>query len=194
MESLQARLRRELEGARTVAVLAVGSALRGDDAAGLLAAERLEKDYKPASGCPSVAVLVAGTTPENLTGELKRLQPTHVIVIDAADMGEKAGHVALIEPAALGLGKIVIERTADQERRIVRVVCVTSHRRVPTVHNLLLIRPMKMHARELTKVRSPERPSANHEFRHPHHPRRNIHQHPSYHRCSASISLSLLRA
>jgi len=104
MQNLQASLRTRLEGARSIAVLAMGSALKGDDAAGLLAAEHLEKACKPRPGSPRLTVLVGGTTPENLTGEIKQLQPTHLIVIDAAEMGEKPGHVALIEPAALDTG------------------------------------------------------------------------------------------
>ncbi len=92
-------LKKRLEGAERVAVLAVGSRLRGDDAAGLLAAEELAAILGPRRDRSRIAILIGEATPENLTGEIKRFQPTHLVVIDAADIGAKPGTFRVLEAA-----------------------------------------------------------------------------------------------
>lgn len=89
-----------LQGAQRVAVLGVGSLLRGDDAAGMLAAEELQKHAADESRgpIPALAVFLGETAPENLTGPIKAFAPTHLIVIDAADMGRQIGYVDVVEP------------------------------------------------------------------------------------------------
>jgi hydrogenase 3 maturation protease len=41
-------------------------------------------------------VFVGDTAPENFTGEIKKCKPSHLVVIDAADMGKKPGYIAVI--------------------------------------------------------------------------------------------------
>jgi len=96
--SLKASLKKRLEGAEAVAVLAVGSTLRGDDAAGLLAAEQLKGALAGKSVRPRVRVFAGDTVPENLTGEIKKFRPSHLVILDAADVARKAGCVQLLEP------------------------------------------------------------------------------------------------
>lgn len=113
-------------------MLAVGSSLRGDDAAGLIAAEHLvellrEKtggrgaghatathstathdDAPPARdaqfrvrgarGPMEVGIFFGETAPENLTGEIRRFAPSHVVIIDAADFGLSPGQIDAIDP------------------------------------------------------------------------------------------------
>lgn len=43
-----------------------------------------------------------GTTPENLSGVLRKLKPSHILFIDAAPMGKKPGTIALIDPKDIG--------------------------------------------------------------------------------------------
>ena len=101
MRNPKAILKRRLERAERVAVLAVGSRLRGDDAAGLLAAEELSNLLGPKRDRSRIAIFLGEAAPENLTGEIKRFQPTHLLVVDAADIGEKPGEFQLVEPAAI---------------------------------------------------------------------------------------------
>jgi len=42
------------------------------------------------------------TAPENLTGEIKQYRPTHLIVIDAAELNKKPGHIEIMEPETIG--------------------------------------------------------------------------------------------
>lgn len=89
--SLPLTLKRSLEGAARIAILAVGSDLRADDAAGLLVGRRLEELSWPPK--PKVEIFFGETAPENLTGVIRQYQPTHLIVLDAAQAGAKPGSI-----------------------------------------------------------------------------------------------------
>lgn len=43
-------------------------------------------------------VFFGETAPENLTGQIRRFRPTHVIILDAVDIGAEPGHIRLIGP------------------------------------------------------------------------------------------------
>jgi hydrogenase 3 maturation protease len=43
-------------------------------------------------------IFLGGAVPENITGQIKRFSPDHLIVIDAADIGKKAGAFAVFNP------------------------------------------------------------------------------------------------
>ena len=75
-----------------LSVLGVGSDLRADDAAGLLVVEALSKKMSK-----NIQLLYGATAPESLTGEIKKFAPTHLIVVDCADMKEKPGTINLIK-------------------------------------------------------------------------------------------------
>lgn len=100
--NLKNRLRDRLKGARRTAVLGVGSELRGDDAAGMLVAVELEKWRGGGGSGGGFAVFFGGSAPENITGQIKKFAPTHLIIIDALDSGSQPGDVELIEPGEIG--------------------------------------------------------------------------------------------
>lgn len=88
-----------LRDARRIAVLGVGSDLRGDDAAGVLVARRL------AAFCAArprlrpglrLAAFDGGAAPENLTGEIARFAPDLVVLVDAAFLGLEPGAVEVV--------------------------------------------------------------------------------------------------
>ena len=85
------------EEARRVVLLGIGSELRSDDAAGIHVARRVE-----ALSLPGVTALAGGSAPENLTGEIRRLSPSLLIIVDAADMTLPAGSVRLLDPGEIG--------------------------------------------------------------------------------------------
>ncbi len=91
-EATQA-LKRELSTATKVAILGIGNELYGSDSPGLLAAKEIEKSNPP----DKYQVFLAGTAPENFTGAIRELSPSHVIFIDAADMGKKPGTIEVID-------------------------------------------------------------------------------------------------
>jgi hydrogenase 3 maturation protease len=96
--SLKDALSLELCGAKRIALLAIGSELRGDDAAGMLVARHLIKSGK----CACLKIFLGETAPENLTGEIRKYKPTHVLIVDAASLGKHAGYVELIDPDKTG--------------------------------------------------------------------------------------------
>ena len=101
MEILKKTLKTRLEDASRIAVLGIGSDLRGDDAAGMIAAEKIKKFFKTSR---RIKVYLGGTAPENLTGEIKRFKPTHLLIIDTADMKEKPGTILFLDPEIIGEG------------------------------------------------------------------------------------------
>jgi hydrogenase 3 maturation protease len=94
LQTLTARLRQ----AREIAVLAVGSDLNGDDGVALRVVELLEPHVGDGK---TLHTFVGATAPENCTGPIRRLNPSHLIVIDAADVGKPPGTIEWIDTARL---------------------------------------------------------------------------------------------
>ncbi len=104
MRTLKKILTNRLSGSDRIAVLAIGSTLRADDIAGMLAAEDLKKILKKQKKRSSVKIFFGETAPENLTGEIKKFKPSHIILIDTLDGGKKAGSVYLFKPEEVAEG------------------------------------------------------------------------------------------
>ena len=97
MTNLTDLLRTRLKGTGKVALLAIGSELRGDDAAGLLVAESIARS-KPTK---RLKIFIGATAPENLTGQIRAFSPKHIIIVDTAEMKEPPGTVLLLKPGEL---------------------------------------------------------------------------------------------
>jgi len=93
LSTLSRRARECLAAGSAVAVVGIGSELRGDDAAGVRIAE-LVRQSAPAG----VHAFIGGGAPENVTGEVLAVQPGLIVFVDAADLGAEPGAVRLIEP------------------------------------------------------------------------------------------------
>ena len=78
-------------GERRVAILGVGSPMRGDDAVGLEVVKLLK-----GRGLEGVLVLETQTVPESFTGVLREFKPTHVLLIDAAHLDAEPGEARFI--------------------------------------------------------------------------------------------------
>ena len=92
MRNLKVLLKDKLNKARRIALLGVGSELRGDDVAGVLVAKSLAAKVKNRK----FKVFLGETAPENLTGEIKKFKPTHLLIVDAADIGKRSGFVSIL--------------------------------------------------------------------------------------------------
>jgi hydrogenase 3 maturation protease len=93
MQNLKAVLKNKLKNAKKIAVLGVGSSLRSDDAAGLLVADELKKTRNS-----KLKVFFGSTAPENLTGEIIKYRPTHIIIVDSVDMDQSPGSILWVNP------------------------------------------------------------------------------------------------
>lgn len=102
MQTLETILRKRLKNAERVAVLGIGSELRADDVAGILVAKQIKKLAAKKKNLTRFKVFIGATAPENLTGEIKRFQPAHLIIIDSADLGTKAGKIKVMNPDKIG--------------------------------------------------------------------------------------------
>jgi len=96
--TLKAALKKKLPDSGRIALLGVGSELRGDDAAGLLVAECLRKSPPKKIKQKKLKVFFGSTAPENLTGEIKKFKPACLVIVDSADMNRRPGTVKLINP------------------------------------------------------------------------------------------------
>jgi hydrogenase 3 maturation protease len=94
MLNLRQNLSKFLIDATRIAILGVGSELRSDDVAGMLVAELLE--IYANKGNKKLKVFMGATAPENLTGEIKKYEPSHLIIIDCAELKKKPGDVMIL--------------------------------------------------------------------------------------------------
>jgi len=86
-----------LRGARRVAIVGIGSDLRADDAAGVEVVRRLRRNLTS----PNVLLIDAGVAPENFTAKIKKFGPSHVLMIDATDLGLKPGAASLVDLSSI---------------------------------------------------------------------------------------------
>ncbi len=77
-------------------MLAVGSELLGDDAVGMLVGGMLAEHESPA-----LRVFLGSTAPENVTGPIREFLPSHLLVVDAAELEAGPGTIELLDPSAL---------------------------------------------------------------------------------------------
>ena len=97
-------LQSSIVGAKRLAILCIGSELRADDGAGVVVAEKLSKYLAASKRRRSIKIFSGGTAPENLTGNIKRYKPSHILIIDTADFKEKPGTVVVLDPGDVGDG------------------------------------------------------------------------------------------
>jgi hydrogenase 3 maturation protease len=89
--------------ASRIAVLGIGSDLRGDDAAGVLCLRELGKVWglsreAMTENNRAIFLLDGGDTPESQTGLLRTFRPDLVILIDAARGGGPPGNIFRVDP------------------------------------------------------------------------------------------------
>jgi len=84
----------ELRGTKTV-IVGIGNTLKGDDGAGPLVCEKLQKAKVSAD------VIDAGTVPENYIQPIIKKAPQNLLVIDAIDFSASAGTMNIFRPQQL---------------------------------------------------------------------------------------------
>jgi len=83
-----------------IAILGVGNQFRSDDAVGVLIARALST-RQCALDTDHLRIIEAGHAPENTTGELRKFAPDLVLIIDAAEMGQRPGTIQWIPEEAI---------------------------------------------------------------------------------------------
>ena len=95
--SLEAYLAKFFEERGKTVIIGVGNPLRGDDGVGMKILEYLED-----MDLPDVMLLNTETVPEAFTGKVSEYEPTHVLLVDAANFRGEPGDAKLISSAQIG--------------------------------------------------------------------------------------------
>ena len=85
------------EDERKVVLVGIGNPMRGDDGVGVKIIELLE-----ARSLEGVMLLNTETVPEAFTGKVESYEPTHVLLLDAANFGGQPGETKLIDSEHIG--------------------------------------------------------------------------------------------
>jgi hydrogenase 3 maturation protease len=101
VESFEEELEAILKGARKTVVMAVGDELDPRDCLGHLAGRTVS-----AMNLKGVEVLLTSQMPENFTSVVRRMKPSHVVLIDAAEMGRSPGDVAIIDAGKISATRV----------------------------------------------------------------------------------------
>jgi hydrogenase 3 maturation protease len=92
-------LKEKLRDFAHLLIIGVGNELGCDDAAGIELSRQMKREFRRSR---KVSIIEAGTTPENSTSIIRRLRPSHILIVDAAQMGLPPGSVRIIERSEIG--------------------------------------------------------------------------------------------
>ena len=93
-------LKNRLAKADKIVICCIGNEMRGDDGVGPYIAKQLMKGLAPEKQ-NKITVLNCGEVPESFTSKIIEKKPTHIILVDAATIGESPGTVGIVEPEDL---------------------------------------------------------------------------------------------
>ncbi|MFB2622372.1 hydrogenase maturation peptidase HycI [Methanothermobacter sp. KEPCO-1] len=82
-----------LKGCSRLLILTVGNEMRSDDGFGPYLASIISRDVMERGHL----LINAGTVPENFTGMIRSEKPSHIIIVDAVEMGKEPGTIMLID-------------------------------------------------------------------------------------------------
>ena len=90
-----------LEDCNSLIVLGIGNDIRGDDGLGPYIINQMTDlkenlSLKEPQSLENVHLLNGGSVPENFTGLIKRIDPSHIIIIDATLMNEEPGFIKIV--------------------------------------------------------------------------------------------------
>lgn len=86
-----------MKGYDKIVIMGIGNTLRGDDGLGPMLIDILyDKLVNSSINSDDVYLLNAGTAPENHTIEIREINPTHVIIVDAVEFNQEAGNFIIV--------------------------------------------------------------------------------------------------
>lgn len=98
---LQKEIRSFIAAADRLIILGIGNPEKGDDALGPFCTDlikaSLDKDLPH-----HVKIINAGVMPENHTGDIRKFQASHVLMIDAVIYGKTPGSIFKVNPERIG--------------------------------------------------------------------------------------------
>ncbi|MBS7657584.1 MAG: hydrogenase maturation peptidase HycI [Candidatus Bathyarchaeia archaeon] len=91
-ENLEKELKSWISGFKKIVILGIGNPIRRDDYIGVAVAKLLKE-----KNLPNVLILECETVPESFTNVIKDVKPTHVLMIDAANLNATPGFAKIID-------------------------------------------------------------------------------------------------
>ncbi len=134
MADINKELKDWFSGARNIVVAGIGNPIRTDDNVGLKIVEALKGKVRE-----SVCLLECETVPESYVLDIEESKPTHVLLIDAAVLGHKAGEASLIKPE-----KLPFFTALSSHMLPLRLFCEYIQKSTNAKIGLLLIEPKSM--------------------------------------------------
>lgn len=86
-------LKEFLKDYKKLVILGIGNDIRGDDGLGQYIVNKLDKKINN----DNIEIINAKTVPENFTGKIRSIDPSHVLIVDAVIMDEKPGTIRLVK-------------------------------------------------------------------------------------------------
>ena len=97
LSRLTRQLARWLHGGVDVVIVGIGNSVRRDDFVGIAVVRRLGR-----ARLSGVHVIETGEVPESYLGVVENIHPTHVLMVDAAEMDAPVGSIKLASPEKIG--------------------------------------------------------------------------------------------
>lgn len=108
LENVKSELKDLLKDCKKLCIMGVGNTMKGDDGFGVYVVEKLAEyynkigyDINPNNEVniinDNLVLLNCGVVPENFTDVLKKEKPSHILILDAALMGEKPGTLKIVD-------------------------------------------------------------------------------------------------
>lgn len=116
-----------LKGCTRLLIVGIGNRMRGDDAAGCSAVSRMKGKIKG-----DALLMDCGEVPENFIGEMKRLQPSHILFIDAVEMGADPGEFRFVDD------ELLISRSLSTHKQSLKLLFAVLRESIPGVKITLL--------------------------------------------------------
>lgn len=138
LNKIDIELKEWFVGAKKVVVAGIGDSLRADDNVGPKIVEELQGKF-----CGDVLLLECETVPESYILDIEQFGPSHVLLIDAAEMGLEAGRAQLL--AAESLPKM---SPISSHGLSLHVFCEYLQKTTGAKIALLLIQPQSMELEE----------------------------------------------
>lgn len=136
--SVEGELREWLSSPKQVVIAGIGNPIRSDDFVGVKIVQELQGKVSE-----KVHLIECETVPESFMDEIVELQPSHVLLIDAAVMGLKPGEVRLLYAE-----KVTIFPAISTHMLPLRVFCEYITQLTNAKIALLLIEPKSVEFRE----------------------------------------------
>jgi len=90
-KNLEEELRVWVSGFKKIVILGIGNSIRKDDYVGVAVAKLLKE-----KNLSNILVLECETVPESFTSIIKEAKPTHVLMVDAANLNATPGFAKMI--------------------------------------------------------------------------------------------------